>query len=87
MNYLYNGNRTSGTGAGTKLMEGPLWFVRPGYLYSNSLYYYDVYGSYWSSTPSGNVGAYRLLIHIDDVAPANAYRNAHIGWPIRCVAM
>lgn len=85
LNFLYNDERTSGTGSGTKLMEVPLWFVRGGFTYNTSLLRYGEYGLYYSSTVINSNNAYGLYFSNNGVTTAYSY-DRYAGWSVRCVA-
>ena len=90
LNYIYNDNKTSGTGSGAKLTESPLVFKRSGRVGGGSLTHLGSYGHYWSSTLYGIEHSYHLFFDINSVFPANDGRygggGRSDGKSIRCVA-
>ena len=83
LNNIYNnGSTTSDAG----LIASPLWFVRSGYVYNNTLNNYGVYGYYWSSVVIGSYGAYVLDFGVDDYLDPQYDDYRYYGFSVRCVA-
>ena len=85
LNYLYNGNTTSGENADAGLVVEPLWFVRGGRTVDGVLYNYDT-GYYWSSTIDNKNYAYAMYFKGNIVVPSYLGDARHSGRFSRCVA-
>ncbi len=85
LNYLYNGNTTSGENADAGLVVEPLWFVRGGRTVDGVLYNYDT-GYYWSSTIDNKNYAYAMYFKGNIVVPSYLGDTRHSGRFSRCVA-
>ena len=68
------------------LTASPLWFVRGGSVYGNSLRNSGNRGLYWSSTVYDNIAvAYTLNFYSSVVYPTDV-NSRDAGWSVRCVA-
>ena len=88
LNNLYNAGSTY---SNTGLITAPLWFVRSGYIYNNSLNSLNTSGYYQSSTTSGGAGinyASGLFFSNSSVNPSsgNSYQISGYGYSVRCLA-
>lgn len=81
-----NGTATFLKGVRKSEAGGTPFFPAAGYRHSNSgtLFFVDVSGHYWSSSPSGALGYY-LYFNRGSVIPAANYTRAY-GFTVRCVA-
>lgn len=80
LNFYYNGGKTN---TATGLMAAPLYFLQSGVLYSSQVT--GSIGSYWSSTVSSAVRAYRLEFSSNNVKPGSS-DSRNVGFSIRCLA-
>ena len=81
----------AGTGANygvdgyLKIRTSPLYFLRSGVIYGNSLSNFGYDGGYWSNTFSSGVNSYSMYFSADSVAPAYNF-NRNLGFLVRCIA-
>ena len=61
-------------------------FTLPGSVFDGSVDYQGSFGSFWSSTVSNALYAYRLSLDSSDVNPAPLDDNKDVGYSVRCVA-
>ena len=68
-----------------KIMAGPLWFVRSGYVNGGNIDNSGSYGNYWSSTVASETNARYLYFYGSDISPAYSYGRS-LGFSVRCLA-
>ena len=71
------------------LRSNPYYFIRPGYINTNYLYYSSADGDYWSSVIYNAEFAYALFFGKSDLWPAihhGNYGRKGIGRSVRCLA-
>ena len=79
---IYNGSASNDV----KLIVGPLWFVRGGYILVTSLDDFPDSGGYWTNTPSSRDYAYRLSFSEREANPAKTNGGKGLGFFVRCLA-